>query len=166
MIILCSEQPLQSGTQWDLTGASGTGTYIYMTDDGRDPVDVGIERIENRQRMVNGRMRTNHIADKKTFSTSWTDLPSRAKDANGNYISEFVKNTTSTPFAAGQDIKSWYESHTGSFWALFVYDKSSSVAATVQTELYNVFFDSFNYSITKRGQYFDLWNVNVSLVEV
>lgn len=165
MIIFCSEQPLQSGSQWDLSGASGEGVYLYLTDDGRDPVSVSIERIENRQRMANGRMRTYHVMDKKSFSTGWTNLPSRAKDDNRDYISEYINNTTATPFGAGQDIKDWHEEYTGDFWMLFVYDKSTTSAATSQVELFNVFFDSFDFSISKRGQFNDLWDVNISLVE-
>lgn len=167
MIIFCEKQPLlgtgEDAGKWDLTGGV-SGNYLYITDDGRDPVSVSVERIENRQRMANGRMRSYHITDKKTFSTGWTNLPSRAtryptvEDGRSNSI-------TSDEFGAGQDIKNWYETYTGDFWMLFVYDKSDDTAVENQVELFNVFFDSFTFNITKRGQYNDLWDVNISLVE-
>lgn len=160
MIIFCSEEPLQNGTQWDLTGASGEGTFLYLTDDGRDPVSVSVERIENRQRMANGRMRTYHVADKLSFSTGWTNLPSRKirKDSVDDYL-------TSDNFGAGQDIKDWYESYTGDFWVLMVFDGADSDSPQTSAQAYNVFFQSFDFNVVKRGQFNDLWEVNISLVE-
>ena len=165
MIILCSSEPIQDEEtgQWDLTGGVD-GSYLYITDDGRDPVSVNIERIESRQRMANGRMRTYHITDKKSFSTGWSDLPSRSADENRRYISE-LQNTTLLNFAAGQEIKEWYENNIGDFWVLMVYDASNSSNANSQVEKYNVFFQSFDFTVSKRGQFNDLWNVNISLVE-
>jgi hypothetical protein len=146
-------------SRWEL----GTN-YLYLTDDGRDPVSVGTERIENRQRMANGRMRTYHIADKKTFSTSWTNLPSRS--TRYPTVSDGRTNTiTSDNFGAGQDIKDWYEAYKGGFWMLFVYDKSDTTPVESQVEMFNVFFESFDFNITKRGQYNDLWDLSISLVE-
>lgn len=160
MIIFSETQPV-AGTgadagKWDL----GTN-YLYLTDDGRDAVSVSPNRIEYKQRMLNGRMRSYFVADKNTFSTSWSDLPSRAK------ISPTGDKVTSDAFGAGQDIKDWYEDHTGSFWMLLVYDAgSNATSAASQVEVYNVMFDDFSYDIVKRGQLFDLWSVSITLVEV
>lgn len=148
--------------KWEL----GTN-YLYLTDDGRSPVSVQPQRIENKQRMVNGRMRSYYIADKKSFSTSWGELPSRNTRPT---LSDGLSNQiTSDGFGAGQDIKDWYENHTGDFWMMLVYDADATVGGanhTNQVELYNVFFDSFDFEIVKRGQYNDLWSVSISLVEV
>lgn len=148
--------------KWEL-GAS----YLYLTDDGRSPVSVQPQRIENKQRMVNGRMRSYYIADKKSFSTSWGELPSRKTRPT---LSDGLSNQiTSDGFGAGQDIKDWHENHTGDFWMMLVYDADATVGGashTNQVELYNVFFDSFDFEIVKRGQYNDLWSVSISLVEV
>jgi hypothetical protein len=164
MIILCSHEPIQEESNWDLTGGVD-GEFLYITDDGRDPVSVSVERIESRQRMANGRMRTYHIVDKKSFSTGWTDLPSRA---NRYPTSEdgLVNQITSDGFGAGQDIKNWYETYVEDFWVLLVYDGvDGESAASGQVEKYNVFFESFDFTVSKRGQFNDLWNVNISLVE-
>lgn len=148
--------------KWDL----GT-TYLYLTDDGRDAVSIQPQRIENKQRMINGRMRSYYIADKRTFSTSWENMPSRKTRPT---VSDGRTNTiTSDNFGAGQDIKDWFETHSGDFWMMLVYDADATVGGathTNQVELYNVFFESFNYDIIKRGQYNDLWSVSISLVEV
>lgn len=52
--------------------------FIILSDDNRDAIDFEIERIERRERTINGRMRSYHIADKLNISTSWTNLPSRS----------------------------------------------------------------------------------------
>lgn len=170
MIILSETEPV-AGTdanagKWDL----GT-TYLYLTDDGRDAVSVQPQRIENKQRMINGRMRSYFVADKKSFSTSWENLPSRKTLVDAYDITEPIgtRYATSDAFGAGQDIKDWYENHTGDFWMMLVYDADSTAGGashTNQVELYNVFFESFSYDIVKRGQYNDLWSVSISLVEV
>ena len=52
--------------------------FIILSDDNRSPIDIAPDRIEKRERTVNGRMRSYHIADKLVISTSWNNLPSRA----------------------------------------------------------------------------------------
>jgi hypothetical protein len=51
---------------------------MILPDHNRSSIDVQMERLEQRQRMVNGRMRSFHIADKKKISLSWDMLPSRS----------------------------------------------------------------------------------------
>lgn len=164
LIIFSEDKPVLSGGSWNL----GTN-YLYLTDDNREPVSVSYERIESKQRMINGRMRSYYVADKKTFSTSWSNLPSRATEGTGDtdrrYISEHEKRNTSIKYAAGQELKKWYESVTGDFWVMMVYDSDFLKNTPTQVELYNVFFDSFGYDIVKRGQYNDLWDVDLTLVE-
>ena len=53
-------------------------SFIILSDDNRDKLDFKVERIEKRERMINGRMRSYHIADKLSLTTSWTSLPSRS----------------------------------------------------------------------------------------
>lgn len=54
--------------------------FIILSDDNRSPIAIAPQRIEKRERTVNGRMRAYHIADKLAISTSWERLPSRAFD--------------------------------------------------------------------------------------
>jgi hypothetical protein len=52
--------------------------FIILSDDNRGSISVASQRIEKRERTINGRMRSYHIADKTVISTDWTNLPSRA----------------------------------------------------------------------------------------
>lgn len=52
--------------------------FIILSDHGRSPINISPERIEKRERMINGRMRSYHIADKLKIDLSWDMLPSRA----------------------------------------------------------------------------------------
>jgi hypothetical protein len=139
--------------KWNFNGA----TPLYLTDDGRDALQVSPQRLEFKRRMIDGTMRSNYVADKNQFTTSWSNLPSRK--LNGS------ESITSDGFGAGQDIKDWYEDTPGDFWMLAVYDGTTGGSVTGSAEKYHVFFDSFNYSVSKRGQYNDLWNVSITLVE-
>ncbi len=63
--------------------------FIVLSDHNRSPLDFGIERIEQRERMINGRMRSYHVADKISISTSWDMIPSRAFKQKPNWESDF-----------------------------------------------------------------------------
>ena len=52
--------------------------FMVLSDDNRSPLQFETLRIEKRERMINGRMRSYHISDKLTLSTSWDMLPSRS----------------------------------------------------------------------------------------
>ena len=52
--------------------------FLILSDDNRSSIDFKINRIENRKRMINGRMRSYHVADKLSISVSWDMLPSRS----------------------------------------------------------------------------------------
>jgi hypothetical protein len=52
--------------------------FIILSDDNRESIRISPDRIENKTRTINGRMRSYHIADKVSISTSWSNLPSRA----------------------------------------------------------------------------------------
>lgn len=139
--------------KWNFNGA----TPLYLTDDGRDPLQVTPQRLEFKRRMIDGTMRSHYVADKNQFSTSWKNIPSRK--TNG------LESITSDNFGAGQDIKDWYEETTGDFWILAVYDGIADGTIANSAEKYHVFFESFNYSVSKRGPINDLWDVSITLVE-
>jgi hypothetical protein len=125
--------------------------FMILSDHNRDAIDFSIERIENRERMINGRMRSYHIADKLSISTSWEMLPSRSFSENPNFDFEegtsnlntkgrrdagedgsFLELPNNTTFseqyttdggAGGAELLEWYENHKGSFWVYLAYDK-------------------------------------------
>lgn len=148
--------------QYDL-GTAGTN-FIYLTDDNRSELQVSLERIEFKKRMINGRMRAYHVADKKTFAVSWKDLPSAKTE-----LSESRFITSPSGWASSQEMLEWHENHTDSFYLTLVYDTPNanvSVPLTYSLETYNVFFDNFSYVVKKRGATHDLWDISMSLVEV
>jgi hypothetical protein len=59
--------------------------FIILSDDNRGPISFSVERIETRKRMVNGRQRSYHVADKMKVSTSWKMLPSRGYSSDPNF---------------------------------------------------------------------------------
>jgi hypothetical protein len=157
--------------------------FLILSDHNRGEIDISPERLEQRQRTINGRMRSYHIADKLNFSWSWSMLPSRAFYQNAAFNettgkSPYQNNTqefTSDGGAGGVEILDWYENHKGPFWMYLAYDKYSNFgdddAAFGHLGQYNqivqVYFADFNYSIVKRGgSNFDLWNISVTLEEV
>jgi hypothetical protein len=157
--------------------------FLILSDHNRGEIDINTERLEQRQRTINGRMRSYHIADKLSFSWSWSLLPSRAFYQNAAFNettgkSPYQNNTqefTADGGAGGVEILDWYESHKGPFWMYLAYDKYSNFgddnAAFGHLGQYNqivqVYFSDFNYSIVKRGgNNFDLWNISVTLEEV
>ena len=158
LIIFTKDEPTKDGNNWDL----GTD-YLYISDNNRKDLEVAFERIEYKQRMVNGTMRSYHVADKRSFSTSWSQFPSRKTK-----VTEYDASTRNK-FAGGQEMLKWYTDNTGSFWMLLVYDKDSTVSTSnikYNVEAVNVFFDNFSYNITDRGSDTDLWDISLSLVEV
>lgn len=62
----------------DQTPSDEIDQFIILSDDNRSAIDFSINRLEKRERTINGRMRSYHIADKLQISTSWDMLPSRS----------------------------------------------------------------------------------------
>lgn len=160
-------------------GTEGTD-FIILSDHNRSELSFSQQRIENRQRMINGTMRSYHVADKLQISWSWDMLPSRAFSADPVFSSTTGKptNPQATDYtvdggAGGVDILDWYEKHSGPFWMLLAYDKhnefdSNEYAYLAQyNQLLHVYFSSFEYTVVKRGgTNHDLWNISVTLEEV
>jgi hypothetical protein len=131
--------------------------------------------------MINGNMRSYHIADKMTINFSWTNLPSRAFsslanfDANGNSSLTGQNEYTADNGAGGVEVLEWYETHKGPFWMFLSYDnyrnfgnvEASYLHLTKYSEIVQVYFSDFSYDVVKRGKSnHDLWDISVSLEEV
>lgn len=152
--------------------------FLLITDDNRQPIQFKNERIEKRERMINGRMRSYHISDKLTLSTSWTLIPSRSHDDVPTFdtISGLSpkKSYTTDGGAGGADMLEWYDAHKGSFWVFLAYDRKGIFKGTEEpynhlrqyNQLIEMFITDFSYSVEKRGTKFDYWNVSVTLEEV
>ena len=164
------------------------GTFLVLSDHNRQEISFKPLRIEKRERMVNGRMRSYHIADKIQISTSWQRLPSRGYaaspefDENGIAILRSSSTAsagmsqmyTADGGAGGIELLDWYENHRGSFWLFLSYDRYDNFDNPVTkynnlnnySDVIEVFFSDFSYSVEKRGQGHDLWSVSLSLEEV
>jgi len=159
--------------------AAGTEEFLITSDHNRSSLDFQPLRIENRKRMINGRMRSYHTADKLVLNTSWRDLPSRAFnvrpnfDTSGETATGVIPNTVDGG-AGGEELLAWYESNTGPFWVFLAYDKyqnfgtdSNAYAHLTQyNQIMEMYITNFDYSVQKRGgTLHDLWNVSITLEE-
>ena len=158
--------------------------FIILSDHNRSEISFTTNRLENRKRMVNGHMRSYHIADKLKVSTNWNLLPSRAfnKDPdfseNGNPTAINTINNPLTEYTAdggagGSDLLNWYNNNPGSFYMFISYDKNSKLNdvpyqnLATYSEVIEVYFSSFTYNVVKRGATnHDLWDISISLEEV
>lgn len=116
-----------------------------ISDHNRSKLSIGVERIETPKRMANGTRRTYVVADKRSFSVSWSDLP---------HIAAY----TVDGFWGGQEIEAWYNTQVGPFTL-----KITNGDGT--TKLYTVMMTNFSKDVTKRGLY-EFWDIDVEMVEV
>jgi hypothetical protein len=157
--------------------------FLILSDHNRGEISFQNQRLEQRQRTINGRMRSYHIADKISISWSWSMLPSRAFYQNAEFdpatgISPYQNNLqefTADGGAGGVEILDWYQTHKGPFWMYLAYDKYSNFGDDNEAfghlaqynQIVQVYFADFSYSVVKRGgNNFDLWNISVTLEEV
>jgi hypothetical protein len=157
--------------------------FIILSDHNRGEMQFNNQRIEQRQRTINGRMRSYHIADKLSMSVSWNMLPSRGYAGLPGYsettgLSPDIRTTdeyTADGGAGGGELLDWYENHQGPFWMYLAYDKYKNFegqdyqynALNRYNQIVQVYFADFNYSVVKRGaSIHDLWNISVTLEEV
>ena len=166
--------------------------FIVLSDHNRSDISFNTNRLENRKRMVNGHMRSYHIADKMNISFSYNLLPSRSFNrdqsfgASGQYINNLIEYTADGG-AGGAELLEWYDTNPGSFYVFISYDKPQSFPvdpenpeenySNLDKYYYNkldkysdeleVFFSDFSYNVVKRGQTnHDLWDISISLEEV
>jgi len=158
-------------------GDEGTN-FIIVSDHNRSEISFSNERIETRQRMVNGGMRSYWIADKLRISASWNRLPSRPFDgnvmfdSNGNIVNANYISYTVDGAAGGVDMLNWYENNPGSFYIFLSYDKyringlENYNRLGTYSQVLKVYFSAFDYNVEKRsGGGFDFWNINFAVEE-
>ncbi len=160
----------------------GLNEFLILSDHNRSELAFNPTRIEQRERMINGNMRSYHIADKLNISWSWSNLPSRAYADVAYFDETGASGMDNTPIsytvdggAGGVELLDWYETHKGPFWMFLAYDKYNNFGKTTEdmthlpeyNQIIQVYFSNFNYDVVKRGRAnHDLWNVSVTLEEV
>ena len=174
---------IEVGASTEETDPDLLDQFIILSDHNRGEMQFNNQRIEQRQRTINGRMRSYHIADKLTMSVSWNMLPSRGYAGLAGYdeatgLSPDIRTTdeyTADGGAGGGELLDWYETHQGPFWMYLAYDKYKNFegqdyqynALNRYNQIIQVYFADFNYSVVKRGaSNHDLWNISVVLEEV
>lgn len=119
---------------------------LALSDHNRTELNVDVERIETVKRMANGTMRKYVVADKRTFSTSWTELPS-------------LNNYTVDGYAGADALESFYNTHKGAFPLYIHLDVN-----VMQT--YTVMFTDFSKTLGKRAKNFNFYDIDITMEEV
>ena len=153
--------------------------FIILSDHNRSEISFKANRLENRKRMVNGHMRSYHIADKMSVSFSYDLIPSRSFDGDPEFNTSGITTDSSlTEYtvdggAGGAELLDWYSSNTGSFYMFLSYDKPQNFSSnpydnlTKYSDELEVFVSDFSYNVIKRGgTNHDLWDISISLEEV
>jgi hypothetical protein len=123
-----------------------------LSDHGRSPLSISVERIEDRRRMVNGSLRINHVANKYRISCSWEALPTLdSRTVDGFKGAAFIRNLHDTTGG-------------GTFTVVVAARDGAAGAGASFTK--TMTFSSFDYEVEKRGTGFDLVNVSIELEEV
>lgn len=138
---------------WD---TRSTPQWVRITDHNRASLSISWERLESKQRMTDGTMRRYVITKKRTWSTSWENLPSSA-------ASGLLTN--------GQDgdwMEQFYYDVDGSFLMRLRKgaDQNTSTSSLPETQEFRVMISDFSKEVVKRGPVTDLWSLSVSLEEV
>jgi hypothetical protein len=133
---------------------------LVTTDHGRSELKVSPERIETSGRMVNGTYRSHFLSEKKEFSWSWSDIPSRS-------ATFWDPAVTADGQEAGDAIIDYLESKKEAFYLKLVYDTMSEFLPSRQPEkVYKVMVKDYSYTIKMRAPNFDMLDIDVTLVEV
>ena len=136
----------------DRDAALSVSGYKF-TDHNRSPLSISYDRLEDRRRMANGRLRVKHVDNKLRVSASWESVPnldSRTVDGNAG---------------AGR-MKSVHDSSPASPLTVVLTYREGSSGATA-TSTYTMVFASFSYEVVTRSPGgFDLVNVSLELEEV
>lgn len=149
--------------------ADSNGVYRKISDHGRASLSEAYERIEQKTRMADGTLRRYTVSKKRTWSTSWSNLPSTnvgagMKTVDGGW--------------SGQQMEDYYQDQDGPF--LMVLRNGSAINKTLPSlpastvypyendDFYiaRVMFSDFSKDVIKRSAGSDLWEVSVTLEEV
>lgn len=118
-----------------------------LSDHNRSELGVAYERIENSKRMANGTLRKYVVADKRTFSVSWSNLPHSAQ-------------YTVDGFWGGEEMHDFYMNEANRGLVTLTVTRGNGV-----TTNHSVVISSFSSQINKRGLY-EFWDVSMELEEI
>ncbi len=137
-------------------------TWNKVTDHNRQPLEISFERFGNSHRTVDATLRRYSVAKKRTFSLSWTMLPSKRNSVYGGKTAI----TTVDGGWAGGDIEAFYNANDGAFKMKLRKGTDEAKAITDGTiEVVTVMITEFSKAVEKRGVV-DLWSLDITLEEV
>lgn len=116
------------------------------TDHNRSPISITKDRIENKQRMVDGTLRKFTVTTKRLIKVSWTELPNKT-------------SVTVDKFWGADALQDFYDSHNGDFFITINYGDSTN-------DVIRVMFSDFDMKLSKRGLYTDFYDISLGMEEV
>lgn len=139
-----------------------------VTDHGRGPLSQNNERFGTDKRMADATLRRQFVGVKRTWTTSWENLPSTNNTVKGM--------KTADGNMSGEAIEDFYNANPGKFRMVLrrgsAIDKTSPAPAESalpfeDDDFYvvNVMLTDFSKEVHKRG-IVDLWSMSVTLEEV
>jgi hypothetical protein len=141
---------------WDTRVYTGhpAASWVKITDHNRDALSISIERIESKQRMADGTLRKYSVAKKRTWATTWNNLPSKTGSllVNGQ---------------SGEWMETFHNETDGSFLMRLRRGNDVNKATTDSSiEEVRVMISDFSKDVLKRGTNVDLWMLSITLEEV
>lgn len=132
----------------------GGVTWYKISDHGRDPLQISVNRIENSQRTARGTLRRYTVAKKHSFTVGWNNIPS-----------------TNVPLLAngqpGQWIEDFHDTHNGAFkMRLRAGSDMDKTIIGLNGKVIDVVITEFSKEVVKRTPTFDLLNIDMTLEEV
>ena len=148
--------PVGSLLYFDTGTDAATPTWTKLSEHNRGSASVDVDRIEKTQRMSNGSLRKIWIADKKTISASWGDIPT-------------YSTMTVDGGMGAEDIRAFYlNKGKGTFKIKISYN-----AVSARDEIILASFTSCSFTVSKRNVRSttasvpqEFWDVSFSLEEV
>ena len=148
--------PVGSLIYFDTGTDANTPTWTKLSEHNRGSASVDVDRIEKTQRMSNGSLRKIWIADKKTVSASWGDIPT-------------YSTMTVDGGMGAEDIRAFYlNKGKGTFKVKISYN-----AVSARDEIILASFTSCSFTVSKRNVRSttasvpqEFWDVSFSLEEV
>lgn len=137
--------------EWSLDGGT---TWFKISDHGRSPLSISIERIESKQRMADGTLRRYVVSKKRSFSCSWDNFPDKATSflANGQ---------------TGEWMEDFHNTNDGAFHMRLREGSDRDLSLTgLNGTVLQVMITDFSKEVVKRGINFDLWSMDITLEEV
>ena len=117
-----------------------------VTDHNRQPLQISSTRIETRKRMANGTIRTFVVALKAQYKVSWKNIPRQ-------------DNRTVDGFWGAESLENFYNSTTNEFTLVLTNGDHT-------TESHIVLFNNFTSTISTRGSFTDLYDIDLTLDEI